>query len=298
MLPDLEKLAADYKSSRSVLVAQVDCTAGGQGLCSKHGVQGYPTIKAFKFKEGSKNGQDYNGARDYNGIKKYIEANLAGPECSLEDKAGCEPAELKILEESERMSVADRRAKITELEADVKAKKDKAKQLEKDVKELGKTLDLVKLGGQKPDRVVQLLNDAEFREHCESRTCVIAFLPHILDGGAKERNGHLKTLEAVFKKAKSDGQPVGFMWSQGGDQFECEEKMSLQFGFPAVVAVNVKKGRFGVHRGTVDESSLSSFLSSMMVGRVPLQPLPKDMKWSKADAWDGKDGQLPVEEEL
>merc|ERR1719313_2737678 len=185
MMPDMEKLAAEYKNRRSIRVAQVDCTApGGQGLCGKFGVQDYPTIKAFKFKSGgSKNGEDYNGARDYNGIKRYIEGNLAGPECSLEDKEGCEPAELKILEESERMSVADRRAKITELEADVKAKKDKAKQLEKEVKELGKTLDLVKLGGQKPDRVVQLLNDAEFREHCESRTCVIAFLPHILDGG-------------------------------------------------------------------------------------------------------------------
>merc|ERR1712217_285390 len=103
---------------------------------------GYPTLKVFKFKSGgSKQGEDYNGAREYNGLKRYIEANLAGPECSLEDKEGCEPAELKILEESEAMSVADRRTKITEMEEEMKKKKNEMKQLEKDVKKMSKTLD-------------------------------------------------------------------------------------------------------------------------------------------------------------
>lgn len=297
-MPDLEKLSAGFKNSRSVMIVSVDCAGKGQSLCGKYGVQGYPSIKAFKFKEGKKNPEDYNGARDFNGMKKYVDGNLAGPECSLEDKEGCEPGERKILEESEAMSVADRRAKVTEMEDDVKKKKNEAKQLEKDVKELSKTLELYKLGGQKPDRVMQLLNDAEFRENCEHRTCVLSFLPHILDGGAAARNGYLKSLETVFKKAKADGHPVGFMWLQGGDQFELEEKMSLQFGFPAVVAINVKKERFGVHRGIFDKDGVSGFLSSMMVGRVPLQPLPKGLKWAKSDPWDGKDGEMPVEEEL
>lgn len=298
-MPDLEKLATEYKSRKSVKVAQVDCTTpGGQGLCGKFGVNGYPTIKTFK-KGGNKNGEDYNGARDYAGIKRYIDANLAGPECTLEDKDGCEPAERAILEESEKMSVADRRAKLKEMEDSMKAKKIEAKALEKEVKELTKNLELYKLGGEKPDRLVQLTSDAEFRDHCEHRTCVLAFLPHILDGGAKERNGFLKSVEGAFKKSKGDGHPVGFMWSQGGDQFEVEEKLSLQFGFPALIAINVKKERFGVHRGSsFDASGISQFLGSMMTGRVPLQPIPKGLKFSKSDAWDGKDGAAPVEEDL
>merc|ERR1711865_988273 len=117
----------------------------GQGLCGKFGVNGYPTIKTFK-KGGSKNGEDYNGARDYAGIKRYIDANLAGPECTLEDKDGCEPAERKILEESEAMSVGDRRTKIQGMEEEVKKKKADMKQLEKDVKEMTKNLELFKLG--------------------------------------------------------------------------------------------------------------------------------------------------------
>jgi len=300
MQPDLEKLEADYKNSRSTLIANVDCTGpNSQGLCGKHGVQGYPTLKVFKFKSGgSKMGEDYNGARDYRGMKKYVEAHLAGPECSLEDKGGCEPEELKILEESEAMSVADRRAKITEMTDDIKKKISDVQKIQKEVKQLEKTLELVKLGGEKPDKVVQLLGDAEFREHCETRTCIMAFLPHILDSGAKERKEFLSALDGAFKKAKSDGHPVGFMWAQGGDQFEAEEKLSLQFGFPAVIAVNIKKERFGVHRGTFDKGALTQFLSQMMIGRVPLNPIPKGLKWSKSDPWDGKDGQVPVEEDL
>lgn len=299
-MPDMERLATEYKSRRSVRIAQVDCTSPkAQNLCGKFGVQGYPTIKAFKFKSGgSKSGEDYNGARDYSGIKRYIDGNLAGPECSLEDREGCDPDELKLLEESEKMSTGDRRAKIQEMEGQIKQKKDEAKKLEKEVKDLSKNLEIIKLGGEKPDRVLQLINDAEFREHCETRTCVLAFLPHILDATAKGRNADLKTLDTVFKKAKADGHPVGFMWSQGGDQFEVEEKLQLQFGFPAVVAINVKKERFGIHRGTFDKDSLSSFLGSMMIGRVPLQPIPKGLKFSKSDPWDGKDGAAPVEEEL
>jgi hypothetical protein len=268
-------------------------------VCGQQGVKGYPTIKVFKKDKGVGKPEEYNGPREFSGLKKFVDANLAGPECSLEDKEGCTPEEQKILEESEVMSPADRREKMKEMEASIQAKKAEAKKLEKEIKELTQTMTLYKLGGEKPEKVEHLLGDAEFKEHCESRTCILAFLPHILEGGAVERKKSLKILDEVFKKAKGDNHPVGFMWSQGGDQFDIEEKMSLQFGFPAVIAVNLKKARFGVHRGTFDKDSLSGFLSSMMLGRVPLQPIPSNFpKWSKADPWDGKDGTMPVEEEL
>jgi len=274
----------------------VDCTAAGESLCRKHGVQGYPSIKVFK-KDGSPQGEAYNGPREYGGLKKFVEANLAGPECSLEDKEGCSKEELAILEESEKMSVAERREKISQMEKEVQEKKKEAKKLEKEAKETAKKLELMKLGGQKPEKVEQLLGDAEFREHCEHRTCVLAFLPHILDDGAAGRNAHLKVVDKVFKAAKADQTPAGFMWLQGGDQFDIEEMLNLGFGFPAVVAINLKKEKFGVHRGTFDQ--LGDFLRSMMIGKVPLSPLPKALpKFKKTEPWDGKDGVPIVEEEL
>mmetsp|Transcript_69173 Transcript_69173/g.156864 ORF Transcript_69173/g.156864 Transcript_69173/m.156864 type:complete len:198 (+) Transcript_69173:528-1121(+) len=197
------------------------------------------------------------------------------------------------------MSVADRRERIKQLETDVKEKKKQAKTLEAEAKQLAATLTLVKLGGEKPEKVEQLIGDAEFREHCEHRTCILAFLPHILDGGAAVRNDLLKVIDTVFKKSKADSTPAGFMWLQGGDQFEIEEMLSLQFGFPAVIAVNLKKEKFGVHRGTLDKDGLAGFLKAMMIGKVPLHPLPKSLpKFSKSEPWDGKDGKPLEEEEL
>merc|ERR1712086_368617 len=159
---------------------------------------------------------------------------------------------------------------------------------------LEETRRLIRLGG---DKLEQLLSDKDFRAECESRVCVLAFLPHILDSSAAQRNTMLSTLSKVRARAARERVPVGFMWLQGGDQFEIEEKLSLQFGWPAAVAVNVKKERYGIYRGSgFDTSSISQFLGSMMIGRVPLQPLPKGLKFGKSDPWDGKDGELPAEE--
>lgn len=289
--PEWARVQSDFKSARSVIIADVDCTASGESLCGKFGVKGYPTIKVFR-KDGPPGGEDYEGAREYAGLKKFVETSLLGPDCHLEDKSGCEPEELKILEASEAMSASDRRKLITELETQIK-------DLDKQGKATAKRLDLVKLGGQKPERVEQLLGDAEFLEHCEQRTCILSFLPHILDGGAQVRNDYLKVVDAVFKSSKADQTPASFMWLQGGDQYEIEEALSLQFGFPAVIAVNLKKERYAVHRGILDKTSLSEFIRSMMIGKVPLQPIPKNMpKFQKTKPWDGKDGEIPEETEL
>merc|ERR1711957_475935 len=45
MKPDWDKLMAEFKDSKTALVADVDCTAGGKALCDRIGVRGYPTIK-------------------------------------------------------------------------------------------------------------------------------------------------------------------------------------------------------------------------------------------------------------
>ena len=48
MKQDWDDLGSHYGSTHdSVLIVDVDCTAGGQGTCQKMGVQGYPTIKYF-----------------------------------------------------------------------------------------------------------------------------------------------------------------------------------------------------------------------------------------------------------
>jgi len=187
---------------------------------------------------------------------------------------------------------------IKEVEEEIKNSKKEAAELEKKAKKLAENLDLIKAGGQTVEKVEQLLNDADWRAHCEGRTCVVAFLPHILDDFAKGRKEKLKVVDSVFQQSKKDGKNLGFLWSQGGDQFELEEALGLQFGFPAVIAIHFAKSRFGVHRGTFDKDQLSQFLTSLSRGGVPLAPIPANAKAVKADPWDGKDAPPPVEEEL
>jgi len=294
-MPDFDKLRKAFADTPNVMVAILDCTAGAQQTCGEHQVQGYPSIKTIV--DGRKS--DYNGGRDFNSMKREIETKCnPRPACSLESKEACSPEARTILEESEKMSKAERSAKIKEVEQEIKDSKKQASELEKKAKKLAESLDIIKAGGVTVEKVEQLLNDGDWKAHCEGRTCVVAFLPHILDDLAKGRNANLATLDAAMKASKKDGKNIGFLWSQGGDQFELEEKLGLQFGFPAVIAVNFGKSKFGIHRGTFSKEQISQFLTSLSRGGTPLAPIPAGVKAVKADPWDGKDAPPPEEEEL
>mmetsp|Transcript_57689 Transcript_57689/g.108107 ORF Transcript_57689/g.108107 Transcript_57689/m.108107 type:complete len:128 (-) Transcript_57689:26-409(-) len=76
----------EINSNPGSLVADVDCTAGGESLCTKYEIGGYPTIKY-----GDPNDmKDYQGGRDFATLKKFAEENL-GPTCG--------PANLDLCDE-------------------------------------------------------------------------------------------------------------------------------------------------------------------------------------------------------
>lgn len=293
MVPDWDKLKKEYADTPNVVIGACDCTSNCKGMCGEHGIQGFPTLKLWR--DGK--AEDYNGPREFNGMKREVESKLnPRPACSLESRDACSPADRAILEESEKLTKAERAAKIKDMQQNIQNSRKEAKELEKKAKELEQTLELVKAGGVTVEKVEQLLNDADWRAHCESRTCIVAFLPHIYDDGAAGRKAHLKILDQALQASKKDGKNIGFLWSQGGDQFDLEETLGLQFGFPAVVAVNFAKERYGVHRGTYDK--VPEFLTSLSRGGASLAPLPAKAKAVKADPWDGKDASPPVEEDL
>jgi hypothetical protein len=112
MKPDWDKLMAQFKDSSSVLVADVDCTAGGKSLCDQVGVRGYPSIK-----HGDPNDlQDYKGGRDFAALKKF--ADGLGPVCS--------PANLDLCDEDKKKQISD----FTALGADKRAAMIKEKEAE------------------------------------------------------------------------------------------------------------------------------------------------------------------------
>jgi len=92
MKPAWDQLGDEYAGSSSVAVVDVDCTVH-QGLCSKYGVSGYPTIKYWK--DGESNA--YQGGRDFDSLKKHVTDNLQVL-CSVEDPKDCTDKEKTFIE--------------------------------------------------------------------------------------------------------------------------------------------------------------------------------------------------------
>ena len=149
--------------------------------------------------------------------------------------------------------------------------------------------------GYVPD-TKQLINKDVLKEVCEDRVgiCIIAFLPNIVDSSAKERNKYLDILKEVTKSNR--GKPLYYLWAQGGDHFDFEEKLHLGFGYPAVVAINYKKKMYSVCRSSFNKENLVSFVSNLLLGKEPLSKLPDGIKVSKVTEWDKKDYVPPKED--
>jgi len=97
----------DFKGSATSLVADVDCTADGKELCTKHGVSGYPTIKYGDPAEL----KDFNGARSYDDLKKFADENL-GPSCGPTNLDLCPEGDKTKLEAFMKMSAGKLEGKI------------------------------------------------------------------------------------------------------------------------------------------------------------------------------------------
>jgi hypothetical protein len=122
MKPAWDKLIAEFQDSKTALVADVDCTAGGQSLCTEVGVRGYPTIKY-----GDPNSlEDYKGGRDFDSLKKFAEENL-GPSCGPANMDLCDADKKAQIEKFMAMSAGD-------LEAAIKEKTEAMEKLETDFK--------------------------------------------------------------------------------------------------------------------------------------------------------------------
>ena len=102
MKPDWDKLMEEYKDSKSVLIADVDCTTTGKELCNEIGVRGYPTIKFGD----PNNLEDYKGGRTFKDLKKHADENL-GPSCGPDNLDLCDAEKKASIEKFQAMSAAD-----------------------------------------------------------------------------------------------------------------------------------------------------------------------------------------------
>ncbi|KAJ1613793.1 protein disulfide isomerase [Cryptosporidium canis] len=134
--------------------------------------------------------------------------------------------------------------------------------------------------------IKQMVSQEVFEGTCSKGLCVIAFLPHIADSSDSEREKYLKIYKDIV--SASSAMTIRFLWSEGGSQFDFEEKLNLAFGYPAVVAINMEKQRFSIHRGSFTVESLNSFIIALTTGRASVDPLPKLPNISKVSSWEPK----------
>uniref|UniRef100_A0A1A8J636 Protein disulfide-isomerase A6 n=2 Tax=Nothobranchius TaxID=28779 RepID=A0A1A8J636_NOTKU len=150
-----------------------------------------------------------------------------------------------------------------------------------------------------PPELLEILNEDILKNTCEdSQLCIIGVLPHILDTGAAGRNGYLEVMMKMADKYKK--KSWGWLWTEAGAQMELEASLGIGgFGYPAMAAINARKMKFALLRGSFSETGIHEFLRELSVGRGSTATLGGGAmpKINTVEAWDGKDGQLPVEEE-
>ncbi|XP_008543798.1 protein disulfide-isomerase A6 homolog [Microplitis demolitor] len=148
--------------------------------------------------------------------------------------------------------------------------------------------------------ILQITSEKSMKEACDEKPlCVISVLPHILDCQSKCRNDYLEILKVLGEKYKK--KMWGWAWAEAGAQPELEEALEIGgFGYPALAVVNAKKMKYSLLRGSFSEDGINSFLRDLSYGRGGTAPLKgaELPKVHETEAWDGKDGQPPQEEEI
>jgi len=151
-----------------------------------------------------------------------------------------------------------------------------------------------------PPEVLELVNNEVFKSNCEGKPiCVVSVLPHILDSGASGRNNYLNILKSMGEKYKK--KMWGWIWTEAGAQMKLEDALGMGgFGYPAMAAVNARKMKYATLKGPFDNTGIDEFLRTVSVGRGSTSPVVGGNLPSVEETapWDGKDGELPEEEDI
>uniref|UniRef100_A0A8C9TJ25 Protein disulfide-isomerase A6 n=1 Tax=Scleropages formosus TaxID=113540 RepID=A0A8C9TJ25_SCLFO len=140
-----------------------------------------------------------------------------------------------------------------------------------------------------PPELLEMLNEDVLKKTCEDhQLCIIAVLPHILDTG-------------ILPPLAQELQLMAWLWTEAGAQMELETSLGIGgFGYPAMAAINARKMKFALLKGSFSETGIHEFLRDLSVGRGSTAPVGGGAlpKINAVEPWDGKDGELPVEDDI
>ncbi|KAK1297577.1 Protein disulfide isomerase-like 2-3 [Acorus calamus] len=149
-----------------------------------------------------------------------------------------------------------------------------------------------------PPEVTEMTGPDVMEEKCASAAiCFVAFLPDILDSKAEGRNKYIDILLSVAEKFKRS--PYSYAWTGAGRQPDLEKQVGVGgYGYPALVALNVKKGAYAPLRSAFKLDQVVEFVKEAGRGGKGNLPLEKKPEIVQTEPWDGKDGEILEEDEF
>lgn len=149
-----------------------------------------------------------------------------------------------------------------------------------------------------PPEVTELTSPDVMEEKCGSAAiCFVSFLPDILDSKAEGRNKYLQMLLSVAEKFRRS--PYSFVWAAAGKQANLEEHVSVGgYGYPAMVALNTKKGAYAPLKSAFELDHIVEFVKEAGRGGKGNLPMDGTPKIEEIEPWDGKDGEVIEEDEF
>jgi protein disulfide-isomerase A6 len=148
--------------------------------------------------------------------------------------------------------------------------------------------------------VYELVSEEVAKKACEDKPlCVISVLPSIYDCQSQCRNDYLKMLTEQADKFKQ--KLWGWLWVEAGSQFDVEQAVDIGgFGYPAMAAVNLKKMKYSLLRGSFSKDGVYEFLRDLSYGKGNTAPVKGAQlpNINKITPWDGKDGPIIEEEDI
>ncbi|KAE9457916.1 hypothetical protein C3L33_10179, partial [Rhododendron williamsianum] len=142
-----------------------------------------------------------------------------------------------------------------------------------------------------PPEVTELTGPDVMEENCGSAAiCFVAFLPDILDSKAE---GRTKYLQMMLSTAEN------YVWAAAGKQPDLEKNVGVGgYGYPALVALNAKKGAYAPLRSAFELEHIIEFVKEAGRGGKGNLPLGSTPVIVQTEPWDGKDGEIVEEDEF
>ncbi|KAK9811676.1 hypothetical protein WJX72_008165 [[Myrmecia] bisecta] len=169
-----------------------------------------------------------------------------------------------------------------------------------------KTFAMNKWSAMRPaPEVRELASQEAFNSQClgggdaaaQQQLCLLAFLPHILDSGAKGRHAYIKVLQSVADKFKD--RQFSYHWVEGGKQPALEANLEVGgYGYPALIALSPNKMVYASLRSAFETGHIKEFINNL--GKTErVVPITDELaSVQSTEPWDGKDAAVELEDEF